>query len=206
MWQSQLHTFWIKGASVNRTFMQQLASAVIAIACLVGLFPTSVSALGEPAGQTNSASDAGPLDEHALREVQTLNRRLIDAENSKDFDAVKQMVWNSPSALFVAKTATAAEGNWAGFWGHDAVVQHLHDVIFGGPFHMEADYTRAKAVALSGDVAETYVPVQITVGYAGQQAVPKPFLILMEWVKTPEGWKMASDIAIPVPPPPSQTK
>jgi hypothetical protein len=71
---------------------------------------------------------------------------------------------------------------------------------------MEADYTKARAVALSGDVAETYVPVQITVGYAGQQPVPKPFLILMDWVKTPAGWKMASDIAIPVPPPPSQTK
>jgi hypothetical protein len=98
MWQSRLHPFWIKGASMYRTFMQQLTSVVFAIACLV--FPTSVSALGEPAGQTNSASDAGPLNEHALREVQTLNRRLIDAENRKDFDAVKQMVWNSPSALF----------------------------------------------------------------------------------------------------------
>jgi hypothetical protein len=169
-------------------------------------FLASVSALGEPAGQSNSASDAGPLDEQTLREVQALSQRLIEAENRKDFDAVKQLVWNSSSALFVAKTATAAEGNWAGFWGHDVVVQHLHDVIFGGPFHMEPDYSRAKVVALSGDVAETYVPVQITVGYAGQQAVPKPFVILMEWVKTPEGWKMASDIAIPVPPSPSQSK
>jgi hypothetical protein len=155
-----------------RTFIRQIASVVFAIACLIGVFPVSVSALGEPAGQTNSASDAGSLNERALREVQTLNRRLIDAENRKDFDAVKQVVWNSPSALFVAKTATAAEGNWAGFWGHDVVVQHLHDVIFGGPFHMEPDYSRAKVVALSGDVAETYVPVQITVGYAGH----KPFL------------------------------
>jgi hypothetical protein len=189
-----------------RTFIRQLTSVIFAIACLIGVFLASVSALGEPAGQSNSASDAGPLDEQTLREVQALSQRLIEAENRKDFDAVKQLVWNSPSALFVAKTATAAEGNWAGFWGHDVVVQHLHDVIFGGPFHMEPDYSRAKVVALSGDVAETYVPVQITVGYAGQQAVPKPFVNLMEWVKTPEGWKMASDIAIPVPPPPSQAK
>ena len=187
-----------------RIFIRQLTSSVFAIACLIGLCPVSVSAHGEPVEQTKSASDAGPLDQQTLREVQALSQRLIDAENREDFDAVKQMVWNSSSSLFVAKTATAAEGNWAGFWGHDVVVQHLHDVIFGGPFHMEPDYTKAKVVALSGDVAETYVPVQITVGYAGQQAVPKPFLILMEWVKTSQGWKMASDIAIPVPPPPSQ--
>jgi hypothetical protein len=113
------------------------------------------------------------------------------------------MVWESPSALFVAKTATTAEGNWAGFWGHDVVVAHLHDVIYGGPFRIDPDYTKAKAVLLSAGVAETYVPVQITVGYGGQQAVPKPFLILIDWVKTPAGWKMASDIAIPVPPPPT---
>jgi hypothetical protein len=190
-----------------RTFSRRFNSVVIAIAFVVGLFPTtSASAVSKPASRTKSSSNAGLLDEPTLLGIQALSRRLIDAENRKDFDAVKQMVWNSPSALFVAKTATAAEGNWAGFWGHDVVVQHLHDVIFGGSFHMEADYTKAKAVALSGDVAETYVPVQITVGYAGQQPVPKPFLILMDWVKTPAGWKMASDIAIPVPPPPSQTK
>jgi hypothetical protein len=191
---------------MHRTFSRQFNSAVIAIAFVVGLFPTSASAVSKPAGRTKSLSDAGLLDEPTLLGIQALSRRLIDAENRRDFDAVKQMVWNSPSALFVAKTATAAEGNWAGFWGHDVVVQHLHDVIFGGSFHMEADYTKAKAVALSVDVAETYVPVQITVSYAGQQPVPKPFLILMDWVKTPAGWKMASDIAIPVPPPPSQTK
>ena len=36
-----------------------------------------------------------------------------------------------------------------------------------------------------------------------QQAVPKPFLILIDWVKTSTGWKMASDVATPVPPPPT---
>jgi len=160
-------------------------------------------ALSDPASATTSA---GPIDEQTLHELQGLTERLMDAENRRDFAAVQRMVWNSPSAIFVAKTATAADGNWAGFWGHDIVVQHLHDVMFGGRFHMEGDYTKAKTVALSPDVIETYVPSQITVGYAGQTAIPKPFLILMDWVRTPEGWKLASDIAIPVPPPPSSTK
>lgn len=60
---------------------------------------------------------------------------------------------------------------------------------------------RRVTTAAFTDVAETYVPVHITVGYSGQQGVPKPFLILIDWVMAPAGWKMASDIAIPVPPP-----
>jgi hypothetical protein len=27
--------------------------------------------------------------------------------------------------------------------------------------------------------------------------------LTIDWIKTPEGWKMATDIALPVPPPPS---
>jgi predicted AlkP superfamily pyrophosphatase or phosphodiesterase len=152
-----------------------------------------------PAAESTSSDNTSQLLAAALERT----HQLLDRENAKDFDSVKQFVWDSPSALFVAKTATVAEGNWAGFWGHDVVVQHLHDVIFGGPFRIDPDYTKEIAVLLSPDVAETYVPVKITVGYGGQQAVPKPFLLLMDWVRVKGEWKMASDIAIPVPEVPS---
>jgi hypothetical protein len=169
---------------------------------VVTMFLSGIMMASAAYGQKTS-KDTPRLAQTKLHQVLELDRRLIDSENSKDFETVKAMVWQSDSALFVAKTATAAEGNWAGFWGHDVVVAHLHDVIFGGLFRIDPDYTKEKAVLLSPDVAETYVPVQITVGYGGQQAVPKPFLILIDWVKTSAGWKMASDIAIPVPPPPA---
>ena len=63
---------------------------------------------------------------------------------------------------------------------------------------VQADHTCPYSHAIRGNV-----PVKITVGYAGQQAVPRPFLLVMDWVKVGEGWKMASDIAIPVPLPPT---
>jgi hypothetical protein len=135
-------------------------------------------------------------------ELRALYQRLIEAEDRHDIAAVRSFVWNSPDALFVAKTATAAEGNWAGFWGTEVVLQHLDDLYKAGPFHIEPDYNKEKIVALSRDVAETYVPVTITVAYAGQDPVPKPFLMILEWVRTPEGWRMASDIALPIPPAP----
>lgn len=109
-----------------------------------------------------------------MKQLNGLYRTLIDAENRHDEPAVRKLLWESPNMLFVAKTATAAEGNWAGFWGTDVVMQHLHD-LYQGSFVMAPDYARVKTVALSADVAETYTPLNISVRYAGQTPVPKPF-------------------------------
>jgi hypothetical protein len=138
----------------------------------------------------------------AIKEINSLYRALIDAENRHDLAAVRTMVWESPSMLFVAKTATPAEGNWAGFWGTEVVLQHFHD-LYQGVFVMEPDYSRVKTVTLTKDVAETYAPLSISVGYAGQTPVPKPFLMIVTWIRTPGGWKMAADIALPIPPSPA---
>ena len=153
-------------------------------------------------GLSNTEADptgSGPLTEATVTELRGLYEQLIDAENRHDISAVRPIVWVSPDTLFVAKTATAAEGNWAGFWGTDVVLDHLNGLYKAGPFKIEPDYDKEKVVALSRDVAETYVPVSITVAYAGQTPVPKPFLMILEWVRTPEGWRMATDIALPIP-------
>jgi hypothetical protein len=149
-----------------------------------------------------SSTDADPLDQASRDGVRALFKQLIDAENRHDLNAVRPFVWVSPNALFVAKTATAAEGNWAGFWGTEIVLGHLGELYEAGPFHIDPDYERVKVVGIAPDVAETYTPVKITVAYAGQTPVPKPFLIL-NWVRTPEGWRMATDIALPIPPAPA---
>jgi hypothetical protein len=135
-------------------------------------------------------------------QIGELYRTLIEAENSHDIEKVRAMVWDSPEALFVAKTKTVAEGNWAGFWGKEVVVAHLQD-LFGGTFRIEPDYSKEKIALLAPTVAETYIPVNISVAYAGQSGTPKPFLMIIEWVRLPSGdWKMATDIALPIPPPP----
>ena len=125
---------------------------------------------------------------------------VIEAENHHDLAEVRPMVWDSPSTLFVAKTATAAEGNWAGFWGTDVVIQHLAAIYDAGSFRIDPDYDKEKVAGLTRDVAETYVPVKISVAYAGQTPVPKPFLMILDWIRTRAGWRMATDIALPIPP------
>lgn len=139
------------------------------------------------------------IDSQDSVSIRDLYKTLIDKENHHDLHAVSDLLWDSPSTLFVAKTATQAEGGWAGFWSKDTVVLHFGE-LFKGAFRIDPDYASEKIVALSKDVAQTYVPVQITVGYAGQTPVPKPFLMILEWVRTPDGWRMATDIALPIPP------
>ena len=90
-----------------------------------------------------------------------------------------------------------------GFWGIDVVMQHFQD-LYQGPFVMTPDYSRVKTVGLTVNVAETYAPLNITVAYAGQTPTPKPFLMIVTWLHTPAGWKMATDVALPIPPTPQQ--
>ena len=146
-------------------------------------------------------AQANARDDDTIKEVNSLYRALIDAENRHDLPAVRKFVWQSSDTLFVAKTATPAEGNWAGFWGTEVVLQHLHD-LYQGVFVMEPDYSGVKTVILTKDVADTYAPLSISVGYAGQTPVPKAFLMIVTWIRTTGGWRMATDIALPIPPAP----
>lgn len=134
-----------------------------------------------------------------------LYHELIEAEDRHDIEAVRRLVWRSPSMLFVAKTATPAQGNWAGFWGTDVVLHHMDALFQAGPFQINPDYSAERVVALSPDVAETYAPVKITVAYAGQAPVPKPFIMILDWVRTDHGWRLATDIALPIPQAPAAT-
>ncbi len=148
-----------------------------------------------------ATASADPLDTASLTELRQLYKKLINAENAHDVKAVAPFVWDSPSTLFVAKTSDPSQGNWAGFWGKDVVLEHF-GALYKGTFHMAPDYAQERIVGLTKDVAETYVPLKISVSYAGQTPVPKPFLMIVEWIKTPQGWRMATDVALPVPPAP----
>lgn len=157
--------------------------------CIAVLFATAailcIARLGRAAGDRE-------------QEVKDLYRKLIDAENRHDPPEVRELVWNSPSTLFVAK----APVGWRGYWGIDDVMQHLHD-MYQQPFRIDPIYKEEKVVFITPDIAETYAPVRITVAYGGQNPIPKPFVMVLLWIKTSEGWKMTTDIPVPVPPEPA---
>ena len=144
-----------------------------------------------------------PLDAWTLSTIRSQFSKLMELANRHDLKALHGMFWQSPSVLLVAKSAIPSEGNWAGFWGNDAVDRKLQDIAASGPVVLAPDLLRLKVVALTRDMAESYTPMNITVSYAGQDGTPKPFLMIIEWIKVADDWKIASEIILPVPPAPT---
>jgi hypothetical protein len=169
--------------------MQKMLIAVI----------VTVAALSAGASATAPVAARDPLGASTLSTIKSQFGRLMDMANQHDIKAIHGMFWQSSSALLVAKSANAAEGNWAGFWGNDEIDQKLHDIAASGPVVLTPDLSKLRVVGLAHDVAETYVPVTITVSYAGQDGTPKPFLLIINWLKVGNDWKIASEIILPVP-------
>jgi hypothetical protein len=149
------------------------------------------------------AANTDPLDAPTLGAIRLQFETVMELANRHDLKALHQMFWQSPSALLVAKSAIPSEGNWAGFWGNEAIDQKLHDIAASGPVVLQPDFTKFRVVGLTRDLAESYAPLTITVSYAGQDGAPKPFLLIMNWIRVGEGWKIASEIILPVPPAPT---
>jgi hypothetical protein len=162
-----------------------------------------VSALTAGAAAAAPAAYQDPLDARTLSTIRSRFSELMELANRHDLKALHGLFWQSPSVLLVAKSAVASEGNWAGFWGNDAVDRKLHDIAASGPVVLTPDLSRLKVVGLTPDVAESYAPMNITVSYAGQDGTPKPFLMIIEWIKVADDWKIASEIILPVPPAPT---
>ena len=144
-----------------------------------------------------------PLDAQTLNSVRSQFGKLMELANRHDLKALHGMFWQSPSALLVAKSAIPSEGNWAGFWGNEAIDRKLHDIATSGPVVLQPDFSKLKVVGLTHNLAESYVPMNITVSYAGQDGTPKPFLMIINWIKVGKEWKVASEIILPVPPAPA---
>lgn len=160
----------------------------------------TATALSAGAAAAAPAVSQEPLDVATLNTITSQFGRLMELANKHDFKALHGMFWQSRSTLLVAKSAIPSEGNWAGFWGNDAVDQKLHDIGNSGPVVLEPDYSKLKVVGLTRDVAESYAPMKITVSYAGQDGTAKPFLMIINWLRVGKDWKVASEIILPVPP------
>ena len=161
---------------------------------------SAVLSAGSAAAQPAAYED--PLDARTLSTIRSRFSKLMELANRHDLKALHGMFWQSPSVLLVAKNAISSEGNWTGFWGNDAVDRKLHDIAASGPVVLAPDLSRLKVVGLTREVAESYAPMNITVSYAGQDGTPKPFLMVIEWIKVEQDWKVASEIILPVPPAP----
>lgn len=160
----------------------------------------ALMALPAQAAWATPSTYKGPLTRQVMTVIASRFGQVMDLANRHNIKGLHRMFWQSPSALLVAKSAIASEGNWAGYWGNEAIDQKLHDIAAAGPAILQPDLAKLKVVGITGNVAQSYDPVNITVSYAGQDGTPKPFLIIMTWLRHGRDWKIASEILLPVPP------
>ena len=114
----------------------------------------TATALSTGAVAAAPAISEEPLDAATLITIKSKFGKLMKLANNHDFKALHGMFWQSPSTLLVAKSAIPSEGDWAGFWGNEAIDQKLHDIGSSGPVVLEPDYSKLKVVGLTRDVAE----------------------------------------------------
>jgi hypothetical protein len=77
------------------------------------------------------------------------------------------------------------------------------DIAGSGPVVLSPDLSKLIVVGLTRELAETYVPMTITVSYAGQDGTPEPFSDDHRLAQVGNDWKIASEIILPVPPTPA---
>ncbi len=140
-----------------------MTKTLVAVASALALLASA--SLGHAAPADPAAKvDTPALDAATAEALKGLYKRLIDAEDAHDLQAVRSMMAASPVSLFISRVEPVAKGDWGAYWGTDAVMQHFHD-LYAGTFRIDPDYTQEKVVGLAPNVAESAVA-------AGQNPMP----------------------------------
>ena len=118
--------------------------------------------------------------------------RFVVAQNAHDLKAVEGLLLDSPRFLWITR------GN--AVWGRAEALKRFEN-LYAGTWHLAPDVSAFRVVLSQPEVAEIFVPIVFSIGPSGQPAQETTFLMNQVLVKTDAGWKVASILPIPVPPP-----
>lgn len=82
------------------------------------------------------------------------------------------------------------------YWSREAVMAHFRRT-FEGTWRFEPDEAAIRVTLIGKDTAQIYAPTRVTVGPAGQPATTAQFHMTEFAIRTPEGWRIASIVAVP---------
>lgn len=133
---------------------------------------------------TDAASGA-PDDE-----VRATFERFVAAQNAHDLKAVESLLLDSPDFLWITRGTPV--------WGSDPALKRFA-VLYEGTWRLNPEVSGLRTTMLGNGAAQLYVPIEFTIGAAGQPALPTRFLMNLILVKTPGGWKVSSVLPIPAP-------
>ena len=140
----------------------------------------------------------GPAVAAPEDEVRATFDRFVAAQNAHDVAAVRDLLLDSPSFLWVTRGAP--------IWGRDAAMKRF-ETLYQGTWKLSPDSSSLKVIMLSGTTAQLFVPITFNIGPSGQPAPDTSVLMNQTLVKSAAGWRIASILPIPLPTPaPAPTK
>jgi hypothetical protein len=131
---------------------------------------------------------------HALAapedEVRATFGRFVEIQNTHDEKALSILLLDSPDFLWITR-GTAV-------WGHDQAMKRFAG-LFQGTWKLSPDLRQLRVTMIGESIAQIFVPIDFTIGSAGQPPLTTPFLMNQILRKTTDGWKVSSILPIPVP-------
>lgn len=123
-------------------------------------------------------------------EVKAQFEKFIAAQNAHDLKAVGDILQDSAQFFWITRNTPV--------FGRDAALKRFAE-NYQGTWLLEPKFDEVKVTELAPGVAQLFVPAVFTIAPAGQTAQPRRFLLTQIYVKTAEGWKLATILPFPVP-------
>jgi uncharacterized protein (TIGR02246 family) len=133
----------------------------------------------------SGAAPAGTEDE-----VRALFGKFVAAQNAHDLKAVGEILLDSSQFLWITRGVQ--------YWGREAALKRFGE-YYQGTWSLEAKIDEVKITELAPGVAQLVAPTVFRIAPAGQTAQPSRFLLNHIYVKTADGWRLASVFPILVP-------
>jgi len=125
-------------------------------------------------------------------DVRATFEKFVAAQNAHDSKAVGELLLDAPGFLWITRGAAV--------WGRAEALKRF-EALYAGTWQLAPIMAEFRMVAVTAEAAQFYVPIDFQIGPPGQAAQTTRFLMNQTLIKTPAGWKVASILPIPGPPP-----
>lgn len=134
----------------------------------------------------------GPVLAGVEDDVKVTFDRFVAAQNAHDVLALRDVLLDSPTFLWVTRGTP--------IWGRDAALKRF-ETLYQGTWKLSPDTPNLRVIPRSDTSVDLFVPIIFNIGPPAQPAPDARFLMIQTLVKTAAGWRIASILPIPSPPP-----
>jgi uncharacterized protein (TIGR02246 family) len=117
-------------------------------------------------------------------DVRAVYERFYTAQNARDLDRVREVLWEDPSFLWVSDGQS--------FWGREVMLARMAAFQEYDVWHVVPALDRARVVEIGPGAAYLHLPLALTFGQKSPGPSIYRFLVSMLCLKTDSGWKIAA--------------